>query len=149
MFCLAAVAAAQSPEEKTANYLESIRHQPSLLMAFLQQMPVPIHYLYQVLRGFPREQVFAQILLGFELVKADPRFVGFNLVMPEDWYPPMHDFHLHMRMIEALRKFYPNTHISLHAGELAMGLVPPEGLRSHIRIEWNVLGQSGSVMAPR
>jgi len=94
---------------------------------------VTIHYLYQVLRGLPREQVFAQILLGFELSKADPRFVGFNLVMPEDYYVPMHDFDLHMRIIEALRKFYPGTHISLHAGELAMGLVPPEGLRFHIR----------------
>lgn len=94
---------------------------------------VTIHYLYQVLRGLPREQVFAQILLGFELAKVDPRFVGFNLVMPEDWYTPMHDFDLHMRVIEALRKFYPGTHISLHAGELAMGLVPPEGLRFHIR----------------
>ncbi len=94
---------------------------------------VAIRYLYQVLRGLPREQVFAQILLGFELAKADPRFVGFNLVMPEDWYTPMHDFDLHMRMIEALRKSYPGAHVSLHAGELAMGLVPPEGLRFHIR----------------
>jgi hypothetical protein len=94
---------------------------------------VTIRYLYQVLRGLPREQVFAQILLGFELPKADPRFVGFNLVMPEDYYVPMHDFDLHMRMIEALHKFYPATHVSLHAGELAMGLVPPEGLRFHIR----------------
>ncbi|HYW39313.1 MAG TPA: adenosine deaminase [Terriglobales bacterium] len=94
---------------------------------------VTIHYLYQVLRGLPREQVFAQILLGFELTKADPRFVGFNLVMPEDYYVPMHDFDLHMRIIEALHKFYPAAHVSLHAGELAMGLVPPEGLRFHIR----------------
>src|SRR5450759_238720 len=94
---------------------------------------VTIHYLYQVLRGLPREQVFAQILLGFELTKADPRFVGFNLVMPEDYYVPMHDFDLHMRIIEALHKFYPAAHVSLHADELAMGLVPPEGLRFHIR----------------
>jgi len=92
-----------------------------------------IRYLYQVLRGLPREQVFAQILLGFELTKADPRFVGFNLVMPEDYYVPMHDFDLHMRIIAALHKFYPSAHVSLHAGELAMGLVPPEGLRFHIR----------------
>jgi hypothetical protein len=94
---------------------------------------VTIHYLYQVLRGLPREQVFAQILLGFELTKADPRFVGFNLVMPEDYYVPMHDFDLHMRIIEALHRFYPATHVSLHADELWMGLVPPEGLRFHIR----------------
>jgi len=94
---------------------------------------VTIHYLYQVLRGLPREQVFAQILLGFELSKADPRFVGFNLVMPEDYYVPMHDFDLHMRIIEALHKFYPATHVSLHADELVLGLVPPEGMRFHIR----------------
>ena len=80
-----------------------------------------------------REQVFTQILLGFELTKADPRFVGFNLVQPEDYYVPMHDFDLHMRIIEALHKSYPATHLALHADELVMGMVPPEGLRFHIR----------------
>jgi hypothetical protein len=94
---------------------------------------VAIHYLYQVLRGLSREQVFAEIVLGFELTKSDSRFVGFNLVMPEDYYVPMHDFDLHMRIIEALRKSYPATHVSLHADELWMGLVPPEGLRFHVR----------------
>jgi adenosine deaminase len=94
---------------------------------------VTIHYLYQVLRGLPRESVFAQILLGFELAQIDPRFVGLNLVMPEDWYVPRHDFELHMRMLDFLHKAYPKVHISLHAGELAAGLVPPEDLRFHIR----------------
>jgi adenosine deaminase len=94
---------------------------------------VTVRYLYQVLRGLPREAVFAQILLGFELAQADPRFVGLNLVMPEDWYVPMHDFDLHMRILDALHQTYPKVHITLHAGELARGLVPPEGLRSHIR----------------
>jgi adenosine deaminase len=94
---------------------------------------VKIRYLYQVLRGLPREMVFAQILLGFELAQTDPRFVGLNLVMPEDWYVPMHDFKLHMKMLDYLHGLYPRVHISLHAGELAMGLVPPEGLRFHIR----------------
>jgi len=94
---------------------------------------VTVRYLYQVLRGLPREMVFAQVLLGFELVQSDPRFVGLNLVMPEDWYVPMHDFDLHMRMIDFLHGIYPKVHISLHAGELAMGLVPPDGLRFHIR----------------
>src|SRR5581483_7865086 len=70
---------------------------------------------------------------GFEMAQADPRIVGINLVMPEDWYVPMHDFELHMRMMDYLHGVYPTVHISLHAGELAMGLVPPEGLRFHIR----------------
>jgi adenosine deaminase len=94
---------------------------------------VTVRYLYQVLRGLPKEQVYAQILLGFELAQTDPRFVGLNLVMPEDWYVPMHDFDLHMKMLDYLHGIYPQVHISLHAGELAMGLVPPEGLTFHIR----------------
>lgn len=94
---------------------------------------VTVRYLYQVLRGLPRPMVFAQMLLGFELAKADARFVGLNLVMPEDWYVPMHDFDLHMKMLDFLHGLYPTVHISLHAGELAPGLVPPEGLRNHIR----------------
>jgi adenosine deaminase len=94
---------------------------------------VTVRYLYQVLRGLPPEQVFAQIVTGFELAQSDPRVVGLNLVMPEDWYVPMHDFDLHMQMLDYLHGVYPKIHISLHAGELAMGLVPPDGLRFHIR----------------
>lgn len=94
---------------------------------------VTVRYLYQVLRGLPPEQVFAQILTGFELASVDPRVVGLNLVMPEDWYVPMRDFNLHMQMLDYLHGIYPKVHISLHAGELAMGLVPPEGLSFHIR----------------
>jgi adenosine deaminase len=94
---------------------------------------VTVRFLYQVLRGLPRESVFAQILLGFELASSDPHFVGFNLVMPEDWYVPTHDFNLHMAMIDFLKPFYPKVHISLHAGELADGLVKPEDLSFHIR----------------
>ncbi len=94
---------------------------------------VTIHYLYQVLRGLSREMVFAEIVLGFELAHSDPRFVGLNLVMPEDWYVPRHDFDLHMKMLDDLHKIYPKVHISLHAGELAVGLVPPEDLHFHIR----------------
>ena len=38
-----------------------------------------------------------------------------------------------MKMLDYLHSVYPKVHISLHAGELAPGLVPPEGLRFHIR----------------
>ena len=92
-----------------------------------------VRYLYQVLRGLPPEQVFAQILTGFELASSDPRVVGLNLVMPEDWYVPMRDFDLHMRVLNYLDELYPKVHISLHAGELAPRLVTPEGLSFHIR----------------
>ena len=95
---------------------------------------ITIRYLYQVLRGFPKEQVFAQTLLGFEIASADPRFVGINYVMPEDGITSMADYALHMKMVGFLHGLYPKVHISLHAGELAFGLVPPEGLCCHIRL---------------
>ncbi len=94
---------------------------------------VTVRYLYQVLRGLPHEAVFAEIVLGFELASTDPRFVGLNLVMPEDWYVPIHNFNEHMAMLDYLHRVYPKVHITLHAGELAMGLVKPEDLSFHIR----------------
>jgi adenosine deaminase len=95
---------------------------------------VEIRYIYQVLRGFPKEQVFAQTLLGFETAWADPRVVGINFVMPEDGYISMRDYALQMRMVGFFHSLYPKVHISLHAGELAPGLVPDEGLCCHIRL---------------
>jgi adenosine deaminase len=95
---------------------------------------ITFRYLYQILRGFPREQVFAQTLLGFETASADSRFVGINYVMPEDGTISMGDYALHMKIVAFLHGLYPQVHISLHAGELAPGLVPPEGLCCHIRL---------------
>jgi adenosine deaminase len=99
---------------------------------------VEIRYIYQVLRGFPPEQVFAQTLLGFEAVQAsmdahDDTWVGINFVMPEDGMISMRDYTLQMKMLDYLHSVYPRVNISLHAGELAEGMVPPEGLRFHIR----------------
>ncbi len=106
-----------------------------------QAMPacqVEIRYIYQILRGFSPEQVFAQTLLGFETIQAsivanEPGFVGINFVMPEDGVVSMRDYSLHMKMLDYLHSVYPQVPITLHAGELAPGLVPPEGLRFHIR----------------
>jgi len=99
---------------------------------------VTIRYIYQVLRGYSVQQVFAQTLLGFETVQAamdahDDTWVGINFVMPEDGFVSMRDYSLQMKMLDYLHSVYPKVHISLHAGELAPGLVPPEGLRFHIR----------------
>lgn len=94
---------------------------------------VQVRFLYQVLRGLAPQLVFAQMLTGFELAAHDPRVVGLNLVMAEDGYTAMHDFNLHMAMLDYLHGLYPTVKISLHAGELAPGMVPPDGLRFHIR----------------
>jgi adenosine deaminase len=98
-----------------------------------------------VLRNMPPPAVFAQIVLGFEVAAADlasphPHYVGLNLVQPEDAEYSMADYTLHMQMIAALRQFYPQVAVTLHAGELAPGLVPPEGLRFHIRQAIEIAG---------
>jgi adenosine deaminase len=94
---------------------------------------VQIRFLGQVLRAFPPQQVFAQTLLYFELASVDPHVVGINFVQPEDSYLAMSEYHRQMQMLDYLHSVYPKVHISLHAGELAPGLVPPAGLRFHIR----------------
>jgi adenosine deaminase len=63
----------------------------------------------------------------------EPSWVGINFVQPEDGFVSMRDYALQMKMLEYLHSVYPKVHISLHAGELAPGLVPPEGLRFHVR----------------
>ncbi len=94
---------------------------------------VEVRVLYQVLRAFPPQQVFAQTLLAFEVASADPDVVGINFVQPEDAYLAMSEYHRQMLMLDYLHSVYPRVHITLHAGELALGLVPPAGLRFHIR----------------
>jgi adenosine deaminase len=94
---------------------------------------VKIRLLYQVIREFPPQVVFAQALMGFELANADSNIVGENFVRPEDAYFVMSEYNRQMHMLDYLHSVYPRVHISLHAGELALGLVPPNGLNFHIR----------------
>jgi adenosine deaminase len=94
---------------------------------------VKIRYLYQVLRAFPPQQVFAQTLLAFEVASADTNVVGLNFVQPEDATLSMSEYNRQMHMLDYLHSVYPKVHITLHAGELAPGLVPPDGLKFHIR----------------
>ena len=94
---------------------------------------VQIRIIYQILRQNLPQQVFAQTLLGFEVAAADPNVVGLNFVQPEDAYLAMSEYHRQMLMLDYLHSVYPQVHISLHAGEVAPGMVPPPGLRFHIR----------------
>jgi adenosine deaminase len=99
---------------------------------------VQARFIYQILRAFSPEQVFAQTLLGFETVQqsiedGSDDWVGINFVQPEDYMISMRDYTLHMKMIDYFHGLYPKVHISLHAGELAPGMVPPDGMKFHVR----------------
>ncbi|MFI6345726.1 adenosine deaminase [Streptomyces sp. NPDC050560] len=93
---------------------------------------VPYRFIAQVSRGGAPERVFTQIALGMALAERDPRYVGINLVQPEDGEVALRDYHLQMRMVGYLRTRFPRAHVSLHAGELVPGLVKPEDLRFHV-----------------
>jgi adenosine deaminase len=94
---------------------------------------VTIRYISQVARASQPASVFAQILGGFEVATQEPRVVSLNLVQPEDDPTAIGDFTLQMKMLDFLQPLYPAVKVTLHAGELADGLVPPESLRFHIR----------------
>jgi adenosine deaminase len=112
---------------------------------------VIVRYISQAGRTGVPEQVFAQLLAGFEIATQDARFVGVNLVQPEDDPTAIRDFSLHMAMLDFLHGKYPGVRIALHAGELVEGLVPPEALRFHIRASLRTghakrIGHGGGVM---
>ncbi|CAN5470429.1 adenosine deaminase [soil metagenome] len=91
-------------------------------------------------RLLPPRIVFAQLVASYALADADPRFVGVNIVAPEDDFTSRGDYALHMRMFQFLNTKYPKVKLSLHAGELTLGLVSPRDLRFHIREAVEVAG---------
>jgi len=84
--------------------------------------------------------VFAQSQFGYALVGADPRFVGVNLVAPEDDPVTLRDYDKQMRLLGYLGKRAPAVPLSLHAGEVTLGLVPTADLHFHIREAVEVAG---------
>jgi len=94
---------------------------------------VTVKYLCTVSRIKPKKEVFAQLALAFEVANISPLAVGINILSAEDNKTAREDYSLHMLMIDFLHGKYPNVKIALHAGELELGLVPPEDLRSHIQ----------------
>ncbi|WP_428374763.1 adenosine deaminase family protein [Lichenicoccus sp.] len=101
---------------------------------------VRIRYLTQVLRAMPPPAVFAQMAYSYALVTGDPRFLGVNIVEPEDDPVALRDYDLHMRAFRYLSSVYPSVPLTLHAGELTEGLVPTADLQFHIRHAVEIAG---------
>jgi adenosine deaminase len=101
---------------------------------------VKLRYIQQVIRALDPVTVFAQTMLGFELAKRDERLAALNFVSPEDGPVAVRDYALHMRMIAYLRRVEGDVPVTLHAGELTLGLVPREVLADHIALAVNVAG---------
>jgi len=93
-----------------------------------------------VLRFLTPSMVFSQMAAGFKLAMSNPKVVAVNIVGAEHFTVSMRDYDLHMQMFKFLKTKYPQVKLSLHAGELALGMVPPEGLKFHIGEAIDVAG---------
>jgi hypothetical protein len=102
---------------------------------------VVVRWIAQIPRSQPPASVLGQLMLAFHLA-SDPAsgLVAVNLVQPEDGPDAMRYFAADVQIIHALRAHFPAAHVTLHAGELAAGLVPPEGLAFHIRDSVEIAG---------
>jgi hypothetical protein len=99
-----------------------------------------MRYQTYVLRLLNPSQVFSSMLAGFKAAKKDDKIVGVNIVGQESQMVSMRDYTLHMKMFRFLKSVYPDVKVALHAGELALGDVPPEGLQFHIDQALDVAG---------
>ena len=91
-----------------------------------------MRYQTYVLRLLNPSQVFSSMVAGFKAAAAGGKIVGVNIVGQESTAVSMRDYTLHMKMFRFLKSVYPDVKVAMHAGELALGDVPPEGLKFHI-----------------
>ncbi|WP_292528821.1 adenosine deaminase [Methylocystis sp.] len=101
---------------------------------------VGVRFLAQVYRNVDRAKLFAQTALAARLASLDGLVVGLNLVAAEDDESTLRNYSDQMRIVGDVGRRHPKARISLHAGELTMGLVPPKDLTFHIREAVEVAG---------
>lgn len=91
-----------------------------------------MRYQNYVLRLLNPSQVFSSMVSSFRAAQKGGRIVGVNIVGQESTHVSMRDYTLHMKMFRFMKARYPDVKVAMHAGELALGDVPPEGLKFHI-----------------
>ncbi|MGZ3184476.1 MAG: adenosine deaminase [Telluria sp.] len=93
-----------------------------------------MRYQTYVVRLLPPSMVFSSMVGAFKSAQnSNGLIVGVNIVGAENNAVSMRDYTLHMKMFRFLHKKYPGVNLALHAGELSLGMVAPEGLKFHIQ----------------
>jgi adenosine deaminase len=118
------------------NYLNSV----DAVAAGIDDGAFRMRFQAYVVRSEAPAKVFAGLYSSFAAVNARRLVIAVNIVGPENGTVSMRDYSLHMRMFAFLKRKYPDVRLALHAGELTLGMVPPEGLQSHIREAVEVAG---------
>lgn len=122
---MATDAEAQRKISEYVSYLDAV-------VAGVDDIDFKIRLLSYVSRNNPPARVFSGLFSAYSAARKSRALVGVNIVGPENGYVAMRDYKLHMLMFKFLNSRFPGTRLSLHAGELALGMTPPEGLAFHI-----------------
>ncbi|MBX7250073.1 MAG: adenosine deaminase [Caulobacteraceae bacterium] len=93
---------------------------------------VTVRYLVQSNRLVPLQETFAQLQLGVALIARDHRWVGLQLVAPEDHPSAIRNYAAHMQMVGFLSDHGRKARVALHAGELTPAFATPGDLSFHI-----------------
>jgi adenosine deaminase len=99
---------------------------------------VTFRFIAQNGRNSSPDDVFVQTAIAAALIRAEPQVVALNLVQAEDSRIARDDYDRHMRIVGFLAK--DDVAVTLHAGELWLGLVPPTDLTFHIRQAVEIAG---------
>ena len=114
---------------KIENYVKNMEE----AAAEIDDADFKLRFQAYVTRNDDPAKVFSCLYSAFAAAESSALIVGVNIVGPENGYVAMRDYSLHMKMFRFLNERFPGIKLSLHAGELALGMVPPEGLKSHVR----------------
>jgi adenosine deaminase len=93
-----------------------------------------------VSRNSVPSRVFSGLFSAFSASQNNPLVVAVNIVGPENGLVALRDYTLHMQMFAFLKNRFPKVRLSLHAGELVLGMVTPEHLQQHIRAAVDIAG---------
>jgi len=114
---------------KIDNYVKNLEE----AAAGIDDAAFKLRFQTYVSRNNAPAKVFSGLYSAFAAAKESNFIVGVNIVGPENGHVAMRDYSLHMQMFRFLNQRFPGVKLSLHAGELVLGMVPPEGLKSHVR----------------
>lgn len=127
-----------NPEVK-ASIEQYIRSQEQLV-ASIDDAQFKLRFQSYVSRNSEPVKVFSSLYSSFIAANKSKVVVGVNMVSAENGIIAMRDYSLHMKMFHFLKQRFPDVKIALHAGELVLGMVPPEGLKFHINEAVKVAG---------
>jgi adenosine deaminase len=129
---------ASAPEAKVALDKYVSAHQEAV--AGIDAANFKLRFQAYVSRNSNPAKVFSGLYSSFAAAKTSKFIVGINMVGPENGHVAMRDYSLHMKMLRFLKQRFPGVKLALHAGELVLGMVPPEGLKNHINEAVQIAG---------